>query len=385
MRTYRSAPAQPHARGLDFGASHSADIKRTIAHYDALFQLVAGRYVDLGSEGAEALEAIQTYSPGAADELAGMAAGAGVPTVMLAALNARTEILARLGNVARGECSTVVCLGTSSNPVSVQTWDWYELLQDDWLLWTIEHEDGTVVHTITEYGILGKIGVNNRGVGVHLNILHHREDGGPIAVPVHVLARTVLDRSRGLGDALAEVGAARTSASSVLTLVGADAAGASAICAELSPAGPRYVLPSRAGLLLHTNHFLDPTAAAGDLEPRIGPDSFLRLDVLRRAIAGGHDLDRDAIVTAMASHIGAGGAVCCHPEAAADVGNRWATLVTVSLDVLHGTLSARSGGPCNVSAPWEQVCPTSAANVDERQHRQHGGHARGLEERMLGQ
>jgi isopenicillin-N N-acyltransferase-like protein len=170
----------------------------------------------------------------------------------------------------------------------------------------------------------------------------------------------------------------------VLTLVGADAAGASAICAELSPAGPRYVLPSRAGLLLHTNHFLDPTAATGDLEPRIGPDSFLRLDVLRRAIPRG-DLDRDAIVTAMASHVGADGALCCHPETAADVSNSWATLVTVSLDVLHGTLSARSGGPCNVSALWERACSISAGNVDERQHGQQGGHARGLDERTLGQ
>ena len=355
MRTYRSAPAAPHARGLDFGAAHSAEIKRTIAHYDALFQLVAERYVDLVGEGTEALDVIQAYSPDAADELVGMATGAEVPLAVLAALNARTEILARLGNVTRGECSTVVCLGTSGSPVSVQTWDWYELLQEDWLLWTIEHEDGTVVHTITEYGILGKIGVNNRGVGVHLNILHHREDGGPIAVPVHVLARTVLDRSHGLGDALVEVGAVRTSASSVLTLVGADAAGASAICAELSPAGPRYVLPSRDGVLLHTNHFLDPIAAAGDLEPRIGPDSFLRLDVLRRALARRHDLDRDAIVTAMANHVGAGGALCCHPEANAAPSDRWATLVTVALDVLHGTLSARSGGPCNVSAPWEQA------------------------------
>jgi isopenicillin-N N-acyltransferase-like protein len=54
--------------------------------------------------------------------------------------------------------------------------------------------------------VLGKIGVNNHGVGVHLNILHHGADGGPIAVPVHVLARAVLDGASGLGEALAIVG-----------------------------------------------------------------------------------------------------------------------------------------------------------------------------------
>ena len=30
--------------------------------------------------------------------------------------------------------------------------------------------------TVTEFGMLAKIGVNDRGVGVMLNMLHHRND-----------------------------------------------------------------------------------------------------------------------------------------------------------------------------------------------------------------
>lgn len=358
MRTYRSAPAGPRERGLDFGAAHRQQIARTIEHYQRLFDQVAGAPVDLLALGTETMAGIRSFSPEAAGELEGMASGAGVRLRALAAVNARTEILARLeaahhrDATGRGECSTVVHLGTRGTPVSVQTWDWHDLLEDDWLVWTIEHPDGTVVHTVTEYGVLGKIGVNNHGVGVHFNILHHSSDGGPIATPVHVLARAVLDGARGLGGALAMVGAAVTSASTVLTLVGADAHGASALCAELSPPGPRFVLPDLDGLLVHTNHFLDPIAAAGDQGPRRGPDSYLRLDVLRRTLHGRADLDRDTVVAAMASHLGGGGAVCCHPAAGAGLGDRWATLVTVALDVRAATLTARVGGPCRTSAPW---------------------------------
>ena len=141
--------------------------------------------------------------------------------------------------------------------------------------------------------------------------------------------------------------------------MGADEHGASALCAELSPPGPRFVLPDTDGLLVHTNHFLDPVAAAGDQEPRRGPDSYLRLDVLRRALSGHRELDRDAVVAAMASHLGGSGAVCCHPATGAGLGERWATLVTVALDVRAGTLSARVGGPCATTSPWQEPPPAA--------------------------
>ncbi len=62
----------------------------------------------------------------------------------------------------------------------------------------IEHPDGQVVRTLTEYGIVGKLGVSRRGLGLLLNILHHEGDGRGIGVPVHVVARRVLDEARDL-------------------------------------------------------------------------------------------------------------------------------------------------------------------------------------------
>lgn len=355
MRSYVSRPASPYDRGRDFGTVHADDVRRTVGHYEQVFSVLSGREVVLADHGDEALQAIQAFSSALAEEIAGIADGAGLDVEAVAALNARTEVLGRIGILSKGECSTVVQL-RDDGVVTMQTWDWHELMRDDWLVWTIEHEDGTVVSTVTEFGIVGKIGVNNRGLGLHLNILHHDRDGGPIGVPVHVLARAALDLPGGVPDALSMLGAAVTSASTVLTVVAADENGVAAMCGELSPLGPRWILPDDDGILVHTNHFLDPHLAVGDQEPRNAPDSWFRYDVVRRRLRGRGPVTRDDLVGLMASHLNAGGSVCCHAAPGSALDGDWSTLATVSLDVRAGRLHVREGGPCgSVSTGWTVV------------------------------
>ena len=45
-------------------------------------------------------------------------------------------------------------------PVALQTWDWHEELASSFHVLCIEHPDGHVVRTLTEYGIVGKLGVS---------------------------------------------------------------------------------------------------------------------------------------------------------------------------------------------------------------------------------
>ncbi len=359
---FTSAPAPPDLRGEEFGAAHISEIAATLERYDELFWHLSGGPVDLRPMGAEALAAIDTFSADAGAEIRGIAGGAGRAPWELAALNARTEILARLGTPAGSECSTVVDF-RSGSPLTMQTWDWHDLLEDNWLAWTIEHADGSVVHTVTEYGILGKIGVNSRGIGLHINILNHASDGGHIGVPVHVLARAVLDRAAGAAAAVGLIGAAQVSGSSVLTVVGASAAGMTVVGAELAPVGPRYVPPSLEGVYLHTNHFLDPHLAEGDQAPRLGPDSYLRLDVLRRALHARAPADRGDLRRILAEHSGGPGSICCHAGAEAPLGDRWATLATVALDVPAGELSVRRGRPCDEDAAWHTCRNTIATPI----------------------
>jgi isopenicillin-N N-acyltransferase like protein len=348
IRHYRSAPAAPRERGRDFGAAHAAAIAATAGKYAGLFAAAAGRPVDMIAHGREALAAIRAFSAPYASEIEGIAEGAGLPAETVAALNARTEILAMLPPTGGDECSAVVLLrGPGEAPVALQTWDWHDEFAGSWLVWTIEHPGGHVVHTLTEYGILGKIGVSGAGLGLNLNILHHGSDGGPFGVPVHVLARAVLDEPAGVGEALVTIGAAAASASSALTVTSAGAGETVALTAEVFPSGPRFVLPGPGGLLLHTNHFLDQHAARDERGNQLGPGSWLRYAVLRQRLARRAGDGTADVLAAMHDHTGGSGAVCCHPDPAAALGSRYATLATVSLDVARGAMSVLAGGPCS--------------------------------------
>lgn len=342
VRSYESGPAAAGDRGRDFGAVHRVEVGRTVAAYRAILVDPQQNPLDLREWGSRAFERIAGFAPELAEEIDGIATGAGLSVHDVAAINARTELLA-LGGGSRGECSVVVALPPGRDAVAVQTWDWYRALGDNWLRWTIRHPGGRVVRTVTEYGIVGKIGVNNSEIGLLFNILHHERDGAGLGVPVHVLARHVLDHAYDLNTALLALVGAQVSASTAITLVDRG----SAVSVELSPAGPGVVLPTRDGILVHTNHFLAERGRLGCRESQVGPDTYLRMDVLRRALHGPvAELRADDVRTAMTSHLGGGGAVCCHPDPALPPELQYATLATIELDLAATELVVHPGGPC---------------------------------------
>ena len=262
------------------------------------------------------------------------------PVEHVAAINARTEILGiiRPKDLAPDECSSVV--SSARQPFAMQNWDWYDAMSGNWLEWTIEHPDGRRVTTVTEYGIVGKIGINDRGVGVLFNMLRHADDGGGIGVPVHIVSRRILDTASDVPGALAVCGSAAVSASTSLTI----ATRHTAVSVELWPGGPGHVLPAEDGLLLRTNHFLTDPAQPGDLVPLSESDSEVRYDELRAKLAGrGRELAAADVLAVLGSH---DGELCCHadPEIVPEL--RHATLATVCLDLAEHTVTTYPGTPC---------------------------------------
>ncbi len=346
-RVFRSTVSEPAARGVEFGRVHAQKILTTVENYRALFDRVATRPFDLRALGAQALARIEAFAPPLHQEILGMAEGAGIDAAYLGAINARTEILAALGAQLRGECSTVVRIEPfSGKPVAVQTWDWYAEFAGQWLVWEIPHADGGLTTTVTEFGIVGKAGVNSRGIGVHFNILHHERDGRDIGVPVHVLSRWMLDTRSDINQALQLLGSAEVSASSSLTLVAAVDNSSAAVSVELHPGGPGLVFPAADGLLVHTNHFLSAPAREGDTEPRAFPDTLVRYDLLVRRLANRQGLTPRHVLAAMNSHLGTTGALCCHPDSSQPSTGQYATLASIVIDVADGALTALPGGPC---------------------------------------
>jgi isopenicillin-N N-acyltransferase-like protein len=344
--TFTSAVAEPYDRGLELGRRFPTEVTRTVGSYRRLFQAVAPGPFDVDLWSQRAWVAIQRLAPQHAEEIAGIAAGSGLSAQEVASVNARTEILVAANPTGRTECSTVVSLSPGRPPVAVQTWDWYDAMSDGWFTWTVPHPDGRVLQTVTEYGVLAKIGVNDRGVGVLLNMLHHRADAaavaeGEIGHPVHLLSRAILDDAGSADQAVQIAGLPWTSASTSLTVVD-DRGGAASV--ELFPGGPGVVQPTD-GLLVRTNHFVSDAGAEGCLASSIGVSTELRRDHLLDALAHQHPRTAADVVEAMTHHVPDGG-VCRHPLTDTDPLLWHRTLATVAVDVAGRSLEVHANGPC---------------------------------------
>jgi isopenicillin-N N-acyltransferase-like protein len=371
-----TAATAPGDRGREFGHARADSVRACWRGYLRFFEAggLFGRE-QIEGWGDEALAATSAWAPELGEEIEGIAAGAGLTPEAVGALNARTELLARVARWRRGECSVLVALEAAGGPLGAQTWDWHEELAATWLVWGLETAAGMRVQTLTEAGMLAKIGINSAGIAVLLNVLHHDDDAAmPLGVPIHVLLRRLLAESETIFDAVRLLANAPVAASSAVTLIAAEGGEETALTAELRPgAAPGYVLPDESGLLVHTNHFLSPAAVAGDREPTIGPDSLFRLELLRRGAARlrGTSPGRGEMLAPFESHLGGGGAICCHPEPGADLGDRYATLATVLVDPLHGRLRFADGGPCAAAEfGWTEVnvVPTTKEALDVRTH-----------------
>lgn len=335
----------PHERGVELGRRFAPQVARTCASYRRLFAARAEGPFDVDLWSRRAWAAILRFAPVPATEIAGIAEGAGVPVEQVAAVNARTEILVAANPTGQTECSAVVSLPPGRPPVAAQTWDWYDAMAEGWLTWTIPHPDGRVVRTVTEYGMLAKIGVNDRGVGVLLTMLHHRNDAdavasGEIGHPVHLLSRAVLDDAASAKDAVQIASSSPTSASTSLTVV--DEGGTASV--ELFPGGPGLVEPTD-GLLVRSNHFLSAEGRDGCLAHTIGVSTRVRRRHLLDAFAGEPPATAAEVLAAMRHHDAAGG-VCRHQLDDPDPLRWHRTLATVVVDVADRTLEATDGGPC---------------------------------------
>jgi len=196
--------------------------------------------------------------------------------------------------------------------------------------------------TLTEAGIVAKIGLNRAGLGVCLNILHARADGQAPGVPVHVLLRLLLETD-SVDAALARLERLRAAASSCITV--ADAGG-HALSLEITPGGNAALEPHD-GLLAHTNHCVLAATQAGECMPLSSPSSPQRLDRARVLLAAAHQqLDRAQMIAALCDHAGAPNCICRHPDPALHPCERVESVAAVLMDLPARRMEVAAGIPC---------------------------------------
>jgi len=332
----------PYERGRERGLAIRDSLADGIVIYLELFAATGISRADVVAGAELAVRATEAWSPALAAEMRGTADGAGVPLWQVAALNARTEILSGARGAKPGECSTIV--NASSRPVGAQTWDWHDELRGYWHLQRVTGTQRSFVG-LTEHGILGKIGMNDAGIGVLFNILGHQSDRAD-GVPVHLVSARVLAEASTLDEAIAILSEAPVSTSSAITVLSPDGA----VIVELSPVGAK-VVRAVDGVLLHTNHFLNADLATGEKPGLYDPDSQLRLGMLEKRVAAkALPLAAEGLVDYLVSGPDDVAQLCCIPEPGATLGDRWATLATVTLDATSRTMTVSAGSPAEVTA-----------------------------------
>lgn len=342
-----SRESSPAEQGLALGATWRPAIERAYQSYVELFAAHGVGATQVREWGSRALAETRAWAPSLAEEIEGVAAGAGLESWQLGVLNGRTEILAAAAATGEGECSTSVVLDGA--PRTVQTWDWHDTLRHVMLLRAIEVRPGFGVCTFTEFGIVGKIGVNSEGLGLHFNVLRHGSDHADIGVPVHVVARRILDEASTVDEAVELARSARLSASSVLTVVTRDEVRG----LELSPAG---VAELAGDVLLHTNHFLDDALARGERTVPSESTTVERLAELGARVGALRSADRDVRAAALQGHREDGVPLCAHADLSLPPHTRWESLATLSIDVPECRLDVHEGGPCKVTpTTWQSL------------------------------
>ena len=184
----------PEEIGLQHGRLLSEQIHRNIEFYKPIFLANLGDEAQVFQSSERIKEHIKAFNPDYVTEIDHLALGADVSEPLwLYALNARTELALTKQS---DECTAMVF---PQHKIIGQTWDWAQPLEDNSVVMEIQFPSGHKILQLTEAGIIGKIGLNNRGLGLTLNILWLR-DRELSGVPIHIVLRAVLE-SQTLDDA----------------------------------------------------------------------------------------------------------------------------------------------------------------------------------------
>lgn len=374
----------PRERGRLYGATAAAQIRHSIASYARLFAYRRGLDWATSQHAALAyIPLLEQHVPQLLEEICGIAEGADLDSAAILALNVRTELLAgtsggpaHLGYRAalarnqqagvpmhptdpaevyatvttdQGECTTVVAQpNATADEITLlaQTWDWTGDQRAACVLLRIEEPGRPTILTLTEAGILAKIGLNSAGLGVSLNLLRSRTDGYHLGMPIHILLRAILERET-VPTTVQLIERVAIGASSCVTL--ADANGR-AVSLELTPTAIGVVPPSLDGLLAHTNHCVMSATVEGEAPLDPSSTSLQRLDRASLLLSAQRGmLDIEDLQRLLADHTGEPQCICRHPDPRLHPAERAESVTGVIMDLERRVMHVAPGLPCQVA------------------------------------
>ncbi|CAK7213615.1 hypothetical protein SBRCBS47491_001865 [Sporothrix bragantina] len=329
----------PYQIGQDHGRQARDQIHGCIAFYTGMFQKTAS----LGWEAVQttALEFVPTIKskwPALLDEMQGIADASDLTLADIVALNVRTEIAFGLFS----DGCTALAWQTPDTVFLAQNWDWMEEQKENLVLVHITQPGLPSIKYLAEAGLVGKIGLNSRGVGVCLNAIRaHGVDR--TRLPVHLALRILLN-SDSLAAARETVEKDGVAASCHILL--GDRTGAVGLeCSHLSIQALEF--SAHKNRIYHANHFLldHPTVQ----DTNWIPDSEFRtkrIEELADGVRGNVDLP--TLQELFKDEVNVPGSIC----RMATKDNTVATLFNIVMDLGKATAEVLMGRP---NAPDEKI------------------------------
>lgn len=337
------ARGTPAECGETIGRALRSEIHANIADYGALFLHYKGAdKAKVRRFATDLVPAIEPYAPALVEEMRGLARGADVELADIVALNARTEIMYGL---AASECTSVGVLPefTRANRTLIgENWDWKALVTGRTVILDLEPADKPHVLVFTEAGFVGKIGLNEAGIGVCANLLGSAHDRGQVGVPFHIILRTILT-APNMHKAIQAVTVAKR-ASSGNYMIGA--AGGEIVDIEATPETFDVLYPID-GIVTHSNHFLSPDLKAVDTHRAQSTLSFVRYERARRLISRERgQIDAASFMRVFRDHFSFPHAICRHEDTTQQAAERSISGASIIMDLEAGEMLIAAGPPC---------------------------------------
>ncbi|MEU3552837.1 C45 family autoproteolytic acyltransferase/hydolase [Streptomyces fragilis] len=222
--------------------------------------------------------AVAAALPDLAEEVAGLAAGAGITDEEAWLLQLRREIMGYRKIRAAGDCTTFARAG-ASGPVLAQTVDLNGDLDDHLAVLDLAQPAGGHRALVLSFaGLLGYLGLNSRGLAVGLNLVLGGE--WRPGVPPYLAIRHLLDTAGSVTEALEALDGLPLASSRNLVLCDRRRS----VYVEILENETRIVAEAE---VAHANHFLHPDFAPRDeINVFARNSSVRRLDAARAGLAG---------------------------------------------------------------------------------------------------
>lgn len=259
--------------GYQQGVADRAAIRRFLEDREARLSAIlgiAGGRTSFAPEIMKYEKVIQAHLPGMAEELHGLAEGAGIMIEDAYLLQLRRELVGYRSVKVLGDCTTFG-RRTPGNTVLGQTIDLNGDMERELTIMELAHRDtGRQLMLVSFTGLLGYLGMNDRGVSICLNLVL----GGAWkpGIPGYMAIRHLLDEASSVEHCIDLLRALPLASSRSMTITD----GRRLVTVE-------YILDEIAILegdeLAHANHFLHPDFAGRDeLNPFARTSSLRRLD-----------------------------------------------------------------------------------------------------------